>query len=90
MLKTMTIEMDTEVYLVFEKAFLREVPNDVMEHDLDAGVMVNKYTDFEWIKFKILTYAGGKAERGARKLVLDGDPVDKELIKQVIESNLKE
>ena len=59
--------------------------------DEEGGIIrKDKYTAVQWIGILAIKYLGSEYRQGSNTLKIEADPIEKDFIKNVIESNLTE
>lgn len=81
------LAMTDEEFVVFAKCFCRDMPIPKIQSEEDPSVMVDEYTQLEWIKMGVISYLKKKGLKGYNKLVLDQNPPDAALMETML-SNL--
>jgi len=94
------LQIEEETYDKFVAGILREHPiqrKPVLDEDgkptFDENkkmITIPEYTNVQQLKLLAMNYLAREFRQGDKKIKLDADPIDEELIKNVIESNLTE
>jgi len=72
--------IEKEFVLDEEGKITLDKDNNVIEKD--------KYTAVQWIGILAIKYLGGEYKQGSNKIKIDVDPIEKDFIKNAIESNI--
>jgi len=95
-MKHIGFDLTDEEWSTFAPAFIREMPipqepifvDGEVQMDGDKPVMVDTHTDEKWMMLCAIKYIAKKSERGAAKLRLDADPIQSELVNDIIDRNI--